>query len=199
MFNLPRSTALRVLVAAVVFLMCPWASAADAQGFVKGKQEALVALLKKPATPATQTKIESVFDEMLDYDALAEASLGAHWAGLSVAEREDFQGVLKQLVRNSYRKNLKKTLSYEVTFSGQTSAKEAVLVKSVARNRTVKREEPVKVDYVLHQVKGAWRVKDIVTEGSSLVQNYRQQFNRIIKKNSFAELIRRMKAKQEEA
>ncbi len=199
MSTLTRNNALRTLVAAVVILLCPWASAADAQGFVKDKQAALVALLKKPETPATQAKIESVFDDMLDYDALAEASLGAHWAGLSVAEREDFQGVLKQLVRNSYRKNLKKTLTYEVTFGGQDSQQENVLVKSVARNRSVKREEPVKVDYLLHKVKGAWRVKDIVTEGSSLVENYRQQFNRIIKKNSFAELIRRMKAKLAEA
>jgi phospholipid transport system substrate-binding protein len=34
-----------------------------------------------------------------------------------------------------------------------------------------------------------------VTEGSSLVTNYRNQFRRIIKKNGFPELIKRMKAK----
>ena len=36
-------------------------------------------------------------------------------------------------------------------------------------------------------------IRDIVTEGSSLVANYQQQFNRIIKKDGFAELMRRMK------
>ena len=40
-----------------------------------------------------------------------------------------------------------------------------------------------------------WRIEDIITEGSSLVKNYRQQFTRIIKKDGFPELMRRMKAK----
>jgi phospholipid transport system substrate-binding protein len=34
-----------------------------------------------------------------------------------------------------------------------------------------------------------------VTEGSSLVGTYRQQFGRIIKKDGFPELLRRMKSK----
>ena len=39
---------------------------------------------------------------------------------------------------------------------------------------------------------------DIVTEGSSLVTNYRSQFRKIIKKHGFPELLKRMKNKADQ-
>ena len=40
-----------------------------------------------------------------------------------------------------------------------------------------------------------WKVIDIVTEGSSLVNNYKNQFHRIIQKDGYEALIKRMKDK----
>src|SRR5690606_26943704 len=94
-----------------------------------------------------------------------------------------------------YRKNLKKTLDYDVNFKGAGKAKKGTLVKTVAKNKKNDREEPVSIDYVLHQVDGKWRIYDIVTEGSSLVNNYRSQFRRVIKQKGFDELLARMKKK----
>jgi phospholipid transport system substrate-binding protein len=46
-------------------------------------------------------------------------------------------------------------------------------------------------------VDGKWQIYDIVTEGSSLIRNYRNQFRRVIEKKGFDELLRRMKAKRD--
>jgi phospholipid transport system substrate-binding protein len=100
---------------------------------------------------------------------------------------------LKQLVQRAYRKNLDRTLDYDVTFDGTEQQSDRVVVRTTAQNRKNAREEPISIDYSVHKVSGAWRINDIVTEGSSLVANYQQQFNRIIKKDGFAELLRRMK------
>jgi len=43
-----------------------------------------------------------------------------------------------------------------------------------------------------------WLVYDVVIEGVSLVANYRSQFDRIIQTSSFAELVKKMKTRQEE-
>jgi phospholipid transport system substrate-binding protein len=164
-----------------------------AEAFVKAQQTELAGLLKKGKS--ADKKVEGVFDEMLDYETLAKESLGKHWADRSDQEKKEFQDVLQRLVKNAYRRNLTKTLDYEVSFKGSSKAKKGVLVRTVARSKKNAREEPVSIDYVLHKVDGKWRVFDIVTEGSSLVNNYRNQFGRVIKKNSFAELMRRMKKK----
>ncbi|HVJ19169.1 MAG TPA: ABC transporter substrate-binding protein [Polyangiaceae bacterium] len=167
------------------------ASAAEAENFMKGKHGELTSLVKQNK----DKKLESLFDEVLDYDALAKASLGEEWDARSPQERSEFQALLTQLVRSAYRRNLKKTINYDIVFKGEEPGKGGVLVRTEARSRTNAREEPVAVDYLMHQVGGKWRIADIVTEGTSLVGNYRSQFRRVIKKHGFAELLKRMKSK----
>jgi phospholipid transport system substrate-binding protein len=184
------------ILALLAVLAWPAAALAEptAQGFVKERQGELTTLIKKKSD-ANAKRIEQIFDQMLDYESLAKGSLKGHWDGRTEEERREFQSVLKQLVQRAYRKNLDKTVNYEIRFEGESKADQGVLVKTVARSRSNAREEPVSIDYVLHQVGGTWRIQDIVTEGSSLVSNYHRQFSRIIKKDGFGELLRRMKRK----
>lgn len=178
----------------VALVLSPLAHAGDAPiDFVKARQTELAALVKKGGGAENKKKIETVFDAILDYDALAQGSLRDHWSERSETERKEFQDVLKQLVQRAYRKNLDRTLDYDVTFGETAQDAQNFLVKTVAQNRKNAREEPISIDYSLHKVGADWKIRDIVTEGSSLVANYQQQFNRIIKKDGFAELMRRMR------
>ena len=187
-----KTLLLSSLLVALVFT--PLAHAGDTPlDFVKTRQTELAALVKKGGGAENKKKIETVFDAILDYDALAQGSLRDHWNERSDAERREFQDVLKQLVQRAYRKNLDRTLDYEVTFGETAQEAQTYLVKTVAQNRKNAREEPISIDYSLHKAGADWKIRDIVTEGSSLVANYQQQFNRIIKKDGFAELMRRMK------
>ena len=165
------------------------------EGFVKAKQGELTVLLKQAKSSATEQKIGAVFDQLLDYDALAKESLADHWNERSEAEKKEFYGILKQLVQRNYRKNLRKTLDYDVEYRGESKAKKGYVVRTVARNRKNTREEPISIDYVLHEIDGKWLVSDIVTEGSSLVNTYKSQFRRVIKKKGFDGLLKQMKAK----
>ncbi len=187
----------------VLTLLCglfitSYAHAESAEDFVKARQNELTAILRKPESPANQKEISAVFDRMLDYDKLAKDSLGDQWDKLSADQQKEFQGLLTQLVQRAYKKNLRKTLDYDVSFKGQDAAKKGYLVQTVATHKTDKRSEPISVDYALHQVGGKWLVYDIITEGSSLVGNYKSQFRRIIEKNGFPALIEKMKKKMGE-
>ena len=189
-----RRRFLALVVSALFALVAGTALAADtAEGFVKDHVTELRRLLKDDAN---QGQVDAVFDQMLDYDALAHDSLGKHWDEITPAQQAEFSSVLKELVRTSYRKNLKKTLDYSVAFKGEKPAKKATLVLTVAKGKNV-HEEPFSIDYLCHQVDGEWRVMDIRTEGSSLVGGYRSQFNRSIKKDGFDALLAKMKKKLE--
>ena len=52
------------------------------------------------------------------------------------------------------------------------------------------------LDYRLQNANGDWKVIDVVIEKISLVNNYRSQFNRLLAKSSFAELLETMKQKK---
>ena len=55
------------------------------------------------------------------------------------------------------------------------------------------RGQEYSVNYRLHRVGAQWRIYDVVIEGVSLVSNYRSQFDRVIRRDSFEELLQRMR------
>lgn len=170
-----------------------------AQGWVKEQRAQLITALKKGDSPKTDNKVEVIVDRMLDYQALAQDSLGSEWKTRTTDEQKKFSELLTLLVRRSYRRNLDKTLiDYDVTYTQVETKKNGVMVYTVAKSRTNKREEPTQIDYLVHQVNGAWQIRDVTTEGSSMVRNYRRQFKKIIKKHGFDELLKRMQKKLDE-
>jgi phospholipid transport system substrate-binding protein len=191
-----RKTPLFAALAFAMSLSLP-AFAAEAENFVKDKQTELSALVSKTKSAEDEKRLDTAFDAVFDYKNLAMATLKDSWDTLTPAQRDDFTNVLKDLVRNAYRRNLKKTLGYDVDYKGESDSDAGKLVKTVAHNTKNSREEPVSVDYVVHQVDGKWLIYDIVTEGSSLIRNYRNQFRRVIQKHGFDELLKRMKAKRD--
>lgn len=192
-----KRTMTKLLTTAVLALSLSAAGAAyagPATDVVKAKQTALFDLLKQSSTD-NEKKIAAVFDEMIDYAGLAEASLGSEWSARTDAEKKEFTDLLKQLVRKGYEKNLKKTLNYTIDYVSEEQKDGASIVKTKAKSKTDAREEPIEITYKLVQKDGKWRVQDITTEGVSLVSSYRSQFTKVIKKDGFPTLITKMKDK----
>lgn len=173
----------------------PAATPSAAQQFVEQRQQAASQLLRRPAGEARNRQLQQVFHELLDYPELARRSLGRHWGEHTDAEKQQFTGLLEQLVERAYQDNLQRTLNFEVRFTGSEQRGDATIVHTEARSRTNRRAPAVAIDYHLRNVGGHWRVFDIDTDGVSLVANYRSQFNRIIGREGWAGLIQRMQTR----
>jgi phospholipid transport system substrate-binding protein len=188
-----RRSFFKLVLCAAALSIAPAAFAAsNAEDFVKAKQTELMTLVKQGKG---DKEVDKVFDQVLDYRVLAEAALGEHWADRTPAERDEFTELLSKLVRASYRKNLKKTLGYDVSYQGTEKGKDGDVVRTVAKNAKDAREEPMSIDYVVRTETAGQRIIDVVTEGSSMVSNYRSSFNRIMKKGGFPEVLKRMRKK----
>jgi phospholipid transport system substrate-binding protein len=189
-----RRQFLSFAAASLLLSLAPVAFAASAEDFVKAKQTELMKLVKQGKPDA---EVDKIFDQVLDYRVLAEAALKDHWAERSEAEREEFTGLLAKLVRASYRKNLKKTLGYDIAYKGTEQGKDGEVVRTVATSTKNARQEPLSIDYVVRTKGAGQRIVDVVTEGSSMVGNYRSSFNRIMKKGGFPEVLKRMRKRAE--
>ena len=187
-----RRTFLTFALASAALALAPAALAASAEDFVKTKQTELMKLVKQGKPDA---EVDKVFDQVLDYRVLAEAALRDHWADRTEAERAEFTDLLSKLVRASYRRNLKKTLGYDVAYKGTEKGDDGEIVRTIATNIKDAREEPLSIDYVVRSQAASQHIVDVVTEGSSMVANYRSSFNRIMKKGGFAEVLKRMRKK----
>jgi phospholipid transport system substrate-binding protein len=163
----------------------------DQQKFVKDRQAQLSDLVRKGA----DAEIDRVFAETLDYEAIARDSLGDAWGGLTAQQQAQFQCLLRSIVARAYRRDLRRTLDYGISFEGTEQLEKGMLVKTVAKSRTNEREDPIDIAYVVHRVGNQWRIRDIVTEGSSMVASYQVQFRKALKRKGFDDLVKKMKDK----
>ncbi len=187
-------TVAHVAPAAPAAAQQPAANPAQAQRFLETRHAEVDRLLRQSPGEARNQRLGTLLDALLDYPELARRALGRHWDARSEAERREFSDLLQQLVARSYRENLERTLSFEVDYVGAEPASgHGVLVKTRARDRRNRRAQPVEIDYSMHRVGEQWRVYDVHTDGVSLVDNYRSQFNRIIDREGFQGLLTKMR------
>ena len=68
---------------------------------------------------------------------------------------------------------------------------------ALIKTKIIQKDGAIDVDYKLIRENGTWKVFDFVIVGVSMIKNYRSQFNRIIKKESYETLKKKMTAKIE--
>lgn len=171
--------------------------------FLKHKQEEVAKLMRQDddakskgsSDAATNDRLQSIIDGLLDYDELSRRSLEGHWDQHSQVEQREFVALLRQLVERNYRDNVRGTLSYHVDYQREESRDGFVGVFTVAKSKQNRRAPSISIDYRLHAKESGWAIFDIITDKVSLVDNYRNQFRRIIKKDGWPALLERMRAK----
>lgn len=171
------------------------AHAGEAQTLVQGRHSEVVSKLKGAASAERDKQVAGILGNLFDYDTMAEKSMGSDWAALTDDQKTEFKSVLRQLIQKNLERSIKSTLKYDVEYLGEEGSGDAVVVKTKAANKGNAREEPVTIDYKMQKKGSDWRAVDVVTEGSSMVNNYKSQFHKIIAKDGYGGLIKKMKSK----
>lgn len=150
-----------------------------------------------PEADAQRSEVRKLVGTFLDYGELAKRSLARHWETLTPKQRDEFVNTLRELVERSYLKQVHGNPNYQIKYEKETKeGNEATVIgtlHTVARGKKVK----VALEYKLLW-KDHWLVYDVVTDEQSMLENYRAEFNKIINKEGFDALLKRMKKKLDE-
>jgi phospholipid transport system substrate-binding protein len=150
--------------------------------------------LKGEAQTAERRKqLREVADGLFDFEEMSRRTLATHWQKRTPDERQKFATLFADLLENTYFTQID-------TYSGGGAVKygaesvqgDQATVRTVIV--TVKGTE-IPADYRMHQKNGKWLVYDVSIEGVSLVNNYRAQFNQIIQRGGFADLVQKLQKK----
>jgi phospholipid transport system substrate-binding protein len=160
---------------------------------VKTANDKLVTLLKAKATPAQVT--QSVND-FIDIDELGKAAMSNSWSKLDKAQQTEFLKILRQLIEANYVNGMQANLAYTVNYLGESAKPNGnLVVKTTITAQRKGRPLTIKLDYELAKVAGKLKAFDIITDGVSLVDNYRTMFDKIVKDKGATALIQKMKDK----
>jgi phospholipid transport system substrate-binding protein len=198
-----RSRLLAVGVATVLLSITAapaWAGIPTEQ--VKGAIDRVLKTLDNPTLKGDGKSLErraavrKIANDIFDFSEIARRSLGRHWQTRSDKEREEFILLFADLLERSYISKIELYGGERIQYlneriEGDTAT---VATKIVTKNGT-----EVPIEYRMLRRGDRWLVYDISIEGVSLVSNYRTQFNKIIQTSSYSELVKKMRAKQDEA
>jgi phospholipid transport system substrate-binding protein len=183
--------------------MTAGAYAGEATNQVKQTTDKVINILKnkelnKPSrTKERRTIIRKTINERFDFEEMAQRSLALHWKKRTQEEKKEFVSLYTDLLEKSYIKKIESYTDEKILYLDEIIDDEYAVVKT--KIIIPKKNLEVPIEYRLLVKKGGkWGVYDVVIEGVSLVNNYRNQFNKIIRQSSYEDLIKRMKNKREE-
>ncbi len=137
-------------------------------------------------------KLAPVITQSFDLTTICRIILGRQWDSLSPDEHAQMIDTFTRLTIATYAARFD-------GFSGESFR--TVEQNPMNRGRVMvrtelvrPRDEPVHLDYVLHNGEGGWRIVNVVAEGVSDLSLKRADYGAVIKRDGFATLVQRLES-----
>ena len=154
----------------------------------------VLSVVRNPANSHEQRKemLRETLMPRFDWFEMAKQTLGKHWS-ITAGRENEFVGAFAEFLGNSYVGSIGSYKDEKILFIQESIDSNRAQVKTKI---VPDKGEPTSVNYRLHRVQGEWKIYDVVVEDISLVANFRSQFNRILAKGSFDDLLKQLREKE---
>ncbi len=186
------------LVAALVALspVSVRAQAPNPTTEIRQQIDQIVRMLQDPkfrAEPASErhAALRGFADQVFDWTEMSKRALGPHWRERTPAEREEFVRLFADVLERAYVGKIEGYQGERILYQGEAVEGDHALVRTSIQTP---KAQTIPIDYHMLLEGGHWKIYDVDVTGVSLVANYRSQFNDVIRRSSYAELVRRLRA-----
>lgn len=137
-----------------------------------------------------------VASEVIDAREAAALSLGREWTRLASTDRKEFAGLFAALLERAVILRVAAKADLEggvrVRYLGEAIEGDRAIVETMLAGR---QGGEIPVEYRMVRRGEGWAIRDVAIDGVSIVVNYRHQFQRIIERTSYQELVTQMREK----
>lgn len=147
-----------------------------------------------------------IISGIFDIQELTKKALAHHWETISEKERSHVIDLMVALIEEKALLSKEQSAAkvkgggkYTVLYRGErflndTQTRAFVQTKVLVPSENIS----LRLNYRLKKQAGVWKVYDIIVDEASLIENYSYQFNSIITKHGFQELVNRIERKLDE-
>jgi phospholipid transport system substrate-binding protein len=194
-----RTARILVTLALLLGLVGP-AWAASPTETLREYTEAVQKVLDDPALktderrPERRAAVRKLAAEAFDVQETARRALGPHWQQRTPTEREEFVQLFADLLEQTYIAKIDLYGGERLRFTDERVDGDSAVVRARV---TTKQGTDVPVEGRMHKKADRWLLYDVTIENISLIANYRAQFDRIIRTQSYGELVKRLRNRGE--
>ena len=140
-------------------------------------------------------RIAAIAYEHFDFETMSKLVIARPWRKFTKQERSEFIAEFKTHLARSYGRRLGRYEGVQLEVVGEVPEQRGdVTVKSEIVGGQF---DGATIDYRSRVKDGEWLVIDVIIEGVSLVSNFRSQFKPIVAQGGAAELLARLKDKND--
>jgi phospholipid transport system substrate-binding protein len=149
--------------------------------------------LKKPERAQERRQaVRRIAIDILDFEEISRRSLGRHWDARTGGERQEFMKLFGDLLERAYIARLETYSGEKISLvSDESEGNRAIVRTKVVTRRGVE----IPVEYRMLRRGKSWRAYDVVLGGYSLVDSYRAQFDKVIQRTSYRQLVQQVREK----
>jgi len=188
-----------------VALMLGAVQAGSAGAAVQSTQEKVRASLSAwfksqgPARTRAKEQARKAVAELIDFDTLARETLGKKWNELSPKDRARYTAALKGAMEANYLAKMRQGESADVErLRIEVLGEEPQDGRVAVHTKVHSGEDTVAIDYVMEKGPKGWRAVDVITEGVSLAETYREQVGKLLQKKTINDVIATLERKRKQ-
>lgn len=168
----------------------------NATDSVRMSVESIIGILKDAGLDqsAKREKIRAAIAERFDFRAMSQRTLATNWRKASKEEQQQFVELFTKLIQNTYIGRVEAYTNEEVRYPDEKVTGNRAVVDTLI----VTSSKEIPVTYKLYLKDDRWLVYDVYIEGVSLISNYRNSYQEIVKRDGFAGLLSQMEEKVKE-
>jgi phospholipid transport system substrate-binding protein len=181
-----------IAVALIVAAVQPGSASAAVQKTQDHVRTALDAWFKAEGSARVKARerARNVVGDLIDFDTLAKSTLGAKWESTKAGDRARYTKALKGAMEANYLSKMRQGKSSDVEkvridLLGEEQGPQGTVVHTKVHSG----EDTAAIDYVMEKGKKGWKAVDVITEGVSLADTYREQVARLLQKKGLDDVI----------
>ena len=177
-----------------LLLVCQFAVAADdtsAEAVLKKNLAAVFAVLEnKDLGQETKSKeIVDIVTPMFDFSLMAKLTLGKkYWSGLTEEQKERFTQLFIKRLRTSYLGRLTLYTDEKVVYEPPVEKNRKVHIPTYLASK----DRKITILYKFYDSEPGWKIYDLEIQGVSIIRSYRAQFDQILQRGTFEDLLAKM-------
>lgn len=181
-----------IAVAVIVAAIQPGSASAAVHATQEKVRTSLNTWFKSEGATRTKAREQArkAVAELIDFETLAKSTLGNKWDEFKPADRSRYTASLKGAMEANYLAKMRQGKSTDVDrIKSEVTGEEQQGSNTLVHTKVRSGEDTAAIDYLMEKRSKGWQAIDVITEGVSLAETYREQVAKLLQKKTLNDVI----------